>query len=183
VLRAQQEAIALLKPSVPYLTVHEHACLVLVQGMIDLGFMRGTAAEAVQRGAHAIVFPCGTGHMLGLDVHDMEGLGEEPVGYGEGFARSRLPGHRNLRMARPVQPGFVLTVEPGIYFNPWLAEQWQAEGRHTDLIDYAALGRHMGFGGVRIEDDVLVTQGGARVLGPHIARTVAEVEAACADVA
>jgi Xaa-Pro aminopeptidase len=183
VLRAQQEAIALLRPGVPYRAAHEHACTVLVQGMIDLGFMRGNAAEAVERGAHAIVFPCGTGHMLGLDVHDMEGLGEEHVGYGEGFSRSPLPGHRYLRMARPVQVGHVLTVEPGIYFNPWLAEQWQAQHLHTDLIDYGALARHMGFGGVRIEDDVLITGQGARVLGPHIARSVDEVEAACAGAA
>lgn len=180
VLRAQQETIALLRPGLPYRAAHEHACTVLVQGMIDLGFMRGSAAEAVARGAHAIVFPCGTGHMLGLDVHDMEGLGEEHVGYGEGFQRSPLPGHRYLRLARPLQSGFVVTVEPGIYLNPWLTAQWRAQGLHPDLIDYDALERHMGFGGIRIEDDVLITDTGARVLGPPIARTVAEVEAACA---
>ena len=180
VLDAQQQAIALLKPGVPYRAAHERACSVLVQGMIDMGFMRGNAADAVARGAHAIVFPCGTGHMLGLDVHDMEGLGEEQVGYGDGHVRSPLPGHRYLRLARAVQPGFVLTVEPGIYFNPWLAEQWRVQGLHTDLINHDALARHMDFGGVRIEDDVLITEHGARVLGPPIARTVAEVEAACA---
>ncbi len=180
VLKAQQEAIALLKPGVPYRTAHEHACTVLVEGMISLGFMRGSAADAVARGAHAIIFPCGTGHMLGLDVHDMEGLGEEHVGYGEGHTRSPLPGHKYLRLARTVHAGFVLTVEPGIYFNPWLAAQWQAQGLHADLIDYAALGRHMDFGGIRIEDDVLITGTGSRVLGPHIARSVDEVEAACA---
>ena len=181
VLDAQQQAIAMLKPSVPYRAAHERACTVLVDGMIAMGFMRGNAADAVECGAHAIVFPCGTGHMLGLDVHDMEGLGEEHVGYGEGHSRSPLPGHRYLRMARAVQPGFVLTVEPGIYFNPWLADQWRSQGLHTDLIDYDALARHMDFGGVRIEDDVLITEQGARVLGPPIARTVAEVEAACAN--
>jgi Xaa-Pro aminopeptidase len=183
VLKAQQEAIALLKPGVPYRLAHEHACTVLVEGMIGLGFMRGNAADAVARGAHAIIFPCGTGHMLGLDVHDMEGLGEEHVGYGEGHTRSPLHGHKYLRMARAVQPGFVLTVEPGIYFNPWQAAQWQAQGLHADLIDYDALNRHMASGasgGIRIEDDVLITATGARVLGPPIARTVDEVEAACA---
>ena len=183
VLKAQQEAIARLLPGVPYCAAHEHACTVLVDGMIGLGFMRGSAADAVARGAHAIIFPCGTGHMLGLDVHDMEGLGETHVGYGEGHSRSTLPGHQYLRMARAVQPGFVLTVEPGIYFNPWQAAQWQAQGLHTDLINYDALNRHMAqfrSGGIRIEDDVLITDSGARVLGPHIARTVDEVEAACA---
>lgn len=180
VLDAQQQAIALLRPGVPYRVAHETACTVLVEGMIAMGFMRGSADEAVARGAHAIVFPCGTGHMMGLDVHDMEGLGEEHVGYGEGHTRSPLPGHRYLRMARPVQSGFVLTVEPGIYFNPWQAQQWQAQGLHTDLINYDAMARHMAFGGVRIEDDVLITDTGARVLGPHIARSVQDVEAACA---
>lgn len=179
VLKAQQEAIALLKPGVAYRAAHEHACTVLVDGMIGMGFMRGSAADAVARGAHAIIFPCGTGHMLGLDVHDMEGLGEAHVGYGEGHSRSPLPGHKYLRLARAVQPGFVLTVEPGIYFNPWQAAQWQAQGLHTDLINYEALNRHMDFGGIRIEDDVLITTTGARVLGPHIARSVEEVEAAC----
>ena len=180
VLDAQQQAIDLLQPGVPYRQVHERACTVLVEGMIALGFMRGSAVEAVARGAHAIVFPCGTGHMLGLDVHDMEGLGEDHVGYGEGYTRSPLQGHRYLRMARPVRPGFVLTVEPGIYFNPWQARQWQTQGLHTDLINYDAMARHMDFGGVRIEDDVLVTEQGPRVLGPHIARTLEEVESACA---
>jgi Xaa-Pro aminopeptidase len=186
VLKAQQEAIARLLPGVPYRAAHEHACTVLVDGMIGLGFMRGNAADAVARGAHAIVFPCGTGHMLGLDVHDMEGLGEQHVGYGEGHTRSPLPGHKYLRMAREVQPGFVLTVEPGIYFNPWQAAQWQAQGLHTDLIDYDAMHRHMAqfrSGGIRIEDDVLITEHGARVLGPHIARSLDEVEAACASAA
>jgi Xaa-Pro aminopeptidase len=183
VLSAHQQAIAMLRPGMPYRQVHEHACTVLVDGMIALGFMRGSAADAVARGAHAIVFPCGTGHMLGLDVHDMEGLGEQHVGYGDGFTRSPLPGHRYLRLARPLQAGFVLTVEPGIYFNPWLSAQWRAQGLHTDLIDYDALERHMDFGGVRIEDDVLITTDGARVLGPPIARTADEVEAACAGAA
>ena len=183
VLDAQAQAVALLKPGVPYRLAHERACTVLVEGMIAMGFMRGSAADAVQEGAHAIVFPCGTGHMMGLDVHDMEGLGEEHVGYGHGFSRSPLHGHRYLRMARPVQAGFVLTVEPGIYFNPWQAQQWQAQGLHTHFINFDAMARHMDFGGVRIEDDVLITDGGARVLGPHIARTVQEVEAACAGAA
>ena len=183
VLDAQAQAIALLKPGLPYRQAHERACTVLVEGMIAMNFMRGNAAEAVQCGAHAIVFPCGTGHMMGLDVHDMEGLGEEHVGYGQGFSRSPLHGHRYLRMARPVQAGFVLTVEPGIYFNPWQAQQWQAQGLHTRFINFDAMARHMDFGGVRIEDDVLITDNGARVLGPHIARTVQEVEAACAGAA
>ena len=180
VLDAQTKAIAAVAPGVPYRDVHELACLTMVQGMRSLGFMRGDPAEAVQAGAHAIFFQCGTGHMMGLDVHDMEGLGENDVGYGEGFARSPLFGHKSLRLARPLQPGFVVTIEPGIYINRWLTERWQAEGRHAAFIDYAMFDRHAGFGGIRIEDDILVTPEGRRELGPPIARSRAEVEAACA---
>ena len=180
VLDAQTQAIAAVAPGVPYRDIHELACRVMVEGMKSLGFMRGDAAEAVQAGAHAIFFQCGTGHMMGLDVHDMEGLGENDVGYGEGFVRSTLFGHKSLRLARPLQPGFVVTIEPGIYINRWLTERWQAEGRHAAFIDYAMFDKHAAFGGIRIEDDILVTADGRRELGPPIARSRADVEAACA---
>ena len=180
VLDAQAKAIAGVAPGVPYRDVHELACLTMVQGMRSLGFMRGDAAEAVQAGAHAIFFQCGTGHMMGLDVHDMEALGENDVGYGQGYARSTLFGHKSLRLARPLQPGFVVTIEPGIYINRWLTERWQAEGRHAAFIDYAMFDKHADFGGIRIEDDILVTPDGRRELGPAIARSRVDVEAACA---
>lgn len=180
VLAAQTRAIAAVAPGVPYRDIHELACRTMVEGMIALGFMRGDAAEAVQAGAHAIFFQCGTGHMMGLDVHDMEGLGEDDVGYGEGFERSTLFGHKSLRLARALRPGFVVTIEPGVYINRWLTERWQAEGRHAGFIDYAMFDRHAAFGGIRIEDDILVTADGRRELGPHIARSRADVEAACA---
>ena len=180
VLEAQTRAIAAVAPGVPYRDIHELACRVMVDGMIALGFMHGDAAEAVAVGAHAIFFQCGTGHMMGLDVHDMEGLGENDVGYGEGFTRSTLFGHKSLRLARPLQAGFVVTIEPGVYINRWLTERWKAEGRHTAFIDYAMFEKHAGFGGIRIEDDILVTADGHRELGPHIARSRADVEAECA---
>jgi Xaa-Pro aminopeptidase len=180
VLDAQSRAIAAVAPGVAYRDIHELACRTMVAGMAALGFMRGDPDEAVAAGAHAIFFQCGTGHMMGLDVHDMEALGEDDVGYGEGHERSALFGHRSLRLARPLRPGFVVTIEPGIYINRWLTERWRAEGRHAGFIDYAMFERHAGFGGIRIEDDVLVTAGGRRELGPPIARTRAEVEAACA---
>jgi Xaa-Pro aminopeptidase len=180
VLEAQARAIGAVRPGVPYREIHELACRTMVAGLVALGFMRGDPAAAVQAGAHAIFFQCGTGHMMGLDVHDMEALGENEVGYGEGFARSELFGHRSLRLARPLRAGFVVTIEPGIYINPWLTARWKAEGRHAAFIDYASFERHEHFGGIRIEDDVLVTSDGARVLGPHIPRSRAEVEAACA---
>jgi Xaa-Pro aminopeptidase len=180
VLDAQAKAIAAVAPGVPYRDVHELACRTMVEGMKALGFMRGDPAEAVQAGAHAIFFQCGTGHMMGLDVHDMEGLGENDVGYGEGFARSPLFGHKSLRLARPLQPGFVVTVEPGVYINRWLTERWKAEDRHAGFIDYAMFEKHADFGGIRIEDDILVTPEGRRELGPPIARSRSDVEAACA---
>ena len=178
-LDAQTKAIAAVAPGVPYRDIHELACRTMVEGMKALGFMRGDAAEAVQAGAHAIFFQCGTGHMMGLDVHDMEGLGENDVGYGQGYERSTLFGHKSLRLARPLQPGFVVTIEPGVYINRWLTERWQAEGRHASFIDYAMFDKHADFGGIRIEDDILVTADGRRELGPHIARSRADVEAAC----
>ena len=179
VLGAQTQAIACVAPGVPYRDVHQLACRVMVEGMKALGFMRGDAAEAVQAGAHAIFFQCGTGHMMGLDVHDMEGLGENDVGYGEGYSRSTLFGHKSLRLARPLQEGFVVTIEPGVYINRWLTERWQAERRHADFIDYAMFDRHADFGGIRLEDDILVTADGHRELGSHIARSRADVEAIC----
>jgi Xaa-Pro aminopeptidase len=179
VLQAQTQAIASVAPGVPYRDIHELACRVMVDGMIALGFMRGDADEAVQAGAHAIFFQCGTGHMMGLDVHDMEGLGEDDVGYGEGHVRSTLFGHKSLRLARALRPGFVVTIEPGVYINRWLTERWKAEGRHARFIDYAMFDKHAGFGGIRIEDDILVTMDGRRELGPPIARSRADVEAAC----
>ncbi|HEY9028256.1 MAG TPA: aminopeptidase P family protein [Burkholderiaceae bacterium] len=179
VLDAQTRAIAAVAPGVPYRDVHELACRTMVEGMKALGFMRGDAAEAVQAGAHAIFFQCGTGHMMGLDVHDMEGLGENDVGYGEGYERSALFGHKSLRLARPLREGFVVTIEPGVYINRWLTQRWQAEGRHAGFIDYAMFDRHADFGGIRIEDDVLVTADGRRELGPPIARSRSDVEAAC----
>jgi len=177
VLAAQLAAIDAARPGVPYRDVHRLACRTMVQGLKDLGFMRGDADEAVAAGAHAIFFPCGTGHMMGLDVHDMEGLGEDHVGYGEGFVRDTRFGYKSLRLARPLQPGWVVTIEPGVYINPLLTNRWKAENRHAAFIDYAMFERHAAFGGIRIEDDVLITPQGPRVLGPHIPKARAEVEA------
>lgn len=176
VLEAHLAAIAAAAPLVPMLEVHRVACRRIAQGMKDLGLMRGDVDEAVQAGAHALFFPCGTGHMLGLDVHDMEDLGEVYVGY-EGQPKSTQFGLKSLRLARPLKPGFVFTVEPGVYFIPELVRQWRAEGRFADFVDYAAAERWLGTGGMRIEEDLAMTADGARVLGKKRPRTVEEVEA------
>lgn len=176
VLDAQMAAIGMLKPGVPYVDAHLRAARVVAEGMKAVGLMRGDLDEAVAQGAHALFFPHGLGHMMGLDVHDMEDLGENNVGYGDGFERSKQFGRAFLRMARPLRPGFVVTVEPGIYFIPQLIDQWRAEGLHKDFIDYAEVEKYKDFGGIRIEDDYLVTDDGARLLGGHVPKTIQDVE-------
>ena len=128
------------------------------------------------QGAHALFFPHGLGHMLGLDVHDMEDLGEKYVGYGDGLERSTQFGLKSLRLARELESGFVLTVEPGIYFIPQLIDLWESEGKFKDFINYDKLKDYRDFGGIRIEDNVVVTQHSCRVLGELISKTVRDVE-------
>ena len=181
VLRAQARALDAVKPGVPWRDIHLLAALAMTEGLRDLGLMKGDPGEAVAEGAHAIFFQCGVGHMVGLDVHDMEGLGEEHVGYGAGYERSDQFGLCYLRMARPVEPGFVMCVEPGTYFVPELMDRWRAESRHEAFIDYDAFDAYRDFGGIRVEDDIVVTDEGMRVLGPSIPLSVDDVEAACAD--
>lgn len=177
VLRAQQEAIAACRPGVPYAAIHRGAALVLATELAELGLFRGDPAQVVDSGAYAIAFPCGLGHQIGLDVHDMEGLGEDHVGYTDTVRRSPLFGLRSLRLGKPLRAGMTVTVEPGLYFIPELIDLWRSEGRHAALVDYDRFDSFRTFGGIRIEDDVLVTEAGGRVLGPPIARTADEVEA------
>ncbi len=179
VLDAQLTAIEMIKPGIYYKDVHLKAARVITERLKDLGLMKGNTDEAVKAGAYALFFPHGLGHMMGLDVHDMEGLGENLVGYEEGQQRSEQFGLAFLRLARKLQPGFVLTVEPGIYFIPKLIELWKAENKHADFIDYSKVEKMIGFGGIRIEDDILVTSEGNKVLGHKIAKTVEEVEEIC----
>lgn len=176
VLSAETTAIAACKPGVRYLDIHLQAAEVIVDGLKSVGLMKGNTQDAVQAGAHAMFFPHGLGHMIGLDVHDMEGLGEQFVGYGD-LQRSDQFGTKYLRLARALEPGFVLTVEPGIYFIPELYDLWHSQGKFKDFIQYEQLDHYRNFGGIRIEDNVLITATGHRVLGPPIPKTVAEVEA------
>jgi len=180
VLAANVQAIEKMRPGVSFKEVHLHAAKVVADNMIQLGFMKGNANDAVEAGAHALFFPHGLGHQMGLDVHDMEGLGENYVGYDEKIKRSDQFGLAYLRFAKPMEPGVVLTVEPGIYFMPELIAQWKSQNKHTEFINYDKAEKMIGFGGIRIEDDVLVTENGFRVLGKPIAKTVEEVEEWCA---
>jgi len=177
VLEMQQAAIEAASPERTNRELHMLAALKAVEGLTAIGLMRGDAQSAVEAGAHALFFPHGLGHMLGLDVHDMEDLGDV-IGYAEGERRSEQFGLAFLRLARKLEPGFVITVEPGIYFVPALINQWRAENRHEEFIRYDRLDDYHGFGGIRIEDDVLITENGARVLGQPIPKTVAELEGA-----
>jgi Xaa-Pro aminopeptidase len=176
VLDAETTAIDAIEPGVPFRDLHLLAARVLTEHLIDIGLMKGNADEAVANGAHALFFPHGLGHMLGLDTHEMENLGEDVVGYAPDQERSEQFGLHTLRLARPLEPGFVATVEPGCYFIPQLIERWRANNRHEAFINYDAVADFVGFGGIRIEDDVLVTDEGARVLGPDIPKTVEAVE-------
>lgn len=169
-------AVDMLAPGVPFVDVYEKASAVICAGLKDLGIMKGDPMDAVKAGAHAMFFPCGLGHMMGLDVHDMENLGEVWVGYG-GKPKSTQFGRKSLRLARPLEEGFVLTIEPGVYFIPELIDLWKGEGRFTDFINYQELEKWRDFGGIRNEEDYLITTDGARRLGKKIPLTTEEVEA------
>ena len=181
VLDAEVQAIQRVQPGVPYRDVHLFAARIIARGLKDLGLMQGDVDEAVAAGAHALFFPHGLGHMIGLDVHDMEGLGEDYVGYDDEIRRSEQFGTAYLRLGRRLEPGFVLTVEPGIYFIPELVELWGKDRRHEAFINYAEVEKWLDFTGVRIEDNVLVTETGHRVLGSPIPKTIEEVEALRAE--
>jgi Xaa-Pro aminopeptidase len=179
VLAAQRKAIETIRPGIEYREVHLTVARQMATGLKTLGLMKGDLDEAVAAGAHALFFPCGLGHMLGLDVHDMEDLGEDHVGYTDTILRNPQFGICYLRLAKTLAPGFVITVEPGLYFIPALMDQWKAQKKFEAFIDYDKLEDFRGFGGVRIEDDVLVVAGGRRVLGQPIAKTVEEVTDLC----
>ncbi|MCB0745627.1 MAG: Xaa-Pro dipeptidase, partial [Ignavibacteriae bacterium] len=180
VLDAQLKAIEMMKPGVLFKEVHLVAAKIIAEGLAKLGIMKGNIDEAVDKGAHALFFPHGLGHMMGLDVHDMENLGENYIGYNKKIKRSKQFGLAYLRLGRELEPGFVVTVEPGCYFIPALIDQWKKENKHSKFINYKKLEEYRDFGGIRIEDDVLVTETGHRILGKPIPKTVEEVEAECA---
>ena len=179
VLDAQTAAMNSIMPGMPFVEVHIFACEMLATGLKDLGLMKGDVKDAVAAGAHALFFQCGLGHMLGLDVHDMEALGEDNVGYTDTIKRDPAFGIRSLRLGKALQPGYVITIEPGLYFIPQLIDLWKAEKRFERFINYPEVDRFRDFGGVRIEDDVVITASGARLLGPPIPRTIDEVHNAC----
>jgi Xaa-Pro aminopeptidase len=177
VLHAHKSSVAMLKPGTLFIDVYHNACLRIVEGLKNLGVMKGDAHEAVAAGAHAMFFQCGLGHMIGLDVHDMENLGEEYVGYTDTLKKSTQFGMKSLRLGKALELGFTLTVEPGIYFIPQLIDRWKAEGNFTEFIQYSALESYRDFGGVRVEEDYAIATSGARLIGKKLPIEVNEVEA------
>ena len=159
-------ALKISKPGVKYFDVHMDVCRLMTDRLKELGLMMGDTEEAVRAGAHAMFLPHGLGHMMGMDVHDMEGLGQTYVGFDD-ETRPNLEqfGTNCLRMGRRLEEGFVVTDEPGIYFIPALIDEWRAKGLHKDFINYEKLETYKDFGGIRIEDDILITSDGCRFLG------------------
>lgn len=176
VLSAQLLVATLCKPNVKYSDIHLAAVERLGEGLKALGLMKGDIKEAVRQGAMGMFMPHGLGHMMGMDVHDMENYGENYVGYDKKNVRSTQFGLASLRLGRELQEGFVITDEPGCYFIPALIDQWRAEKKCMDFINYDEVEKFKDFGGIRIEDDVLITKDGCRFLGKYIPKTVAEVE-------
>ena len=164
-LRSFWAAVDKLQVGTPFREAHIAAATEIARGMKELGLMKGDPAEAAEAGAYALFFPCGLGHMVGLDVHDMENLGEQYVGYADGQQKSTQFGFKSLRLSRPLEPGFVFTVEPGIYFIPELMDRWEAEGRFRDFICYDKLAPWRNFTGLRNELNYVMTDTGARLLG------------------
>ncbi len=176
VLAAHDLCIQAVKPGVEYRDVHLLACRVLAEGLVDLGILKGHPQDLVEQDAHALFFPHGVGHLLGLDVHDMEDLGDL-AGYGPGRRRSDRFGLGYLRLDRPLQPGMVVTIEPGFYQVPAILENPEFRAKYQDAVDWERLAQFSDVRGIRIEDDVLVTEAHAEVLTAALPTAIEAVEA------
>jgi len=175
-LDAHMASVAMLKPGTSFKEVHLTACSTIFEGLKAFGLTKGDTKEAVEAGAHALFFPCGTGHMMGLDIHDMENLGEQWVGY-DGVAKSTQFGLKSLRLSKELKPGYVLTIEPGIYFIPDLIDLWKSESRLSQFLNYSEIEKFRSFSGLRNEEDFLITPEGARRLGKALPLSIEGVEA------
>jgi Xaa-Pro aminopeptidase len=175
-LQSHNRAIEMLKPGIPFREVYLESARVIVRGLKDMGLMKGDVDSAVENGAHALFFPCGLGHMMGMDVHDMEDLGEKYVGWA-GQTRPTQFGIKSLRLGRKLEPGFVLTIEPGIYFIPELIDQWRSTGHNSEFVDFEKVDKMRNFGGIRNEEDFLITETGFQLLGKKKPKSIEDVEA------
>ncbi len=176
-LAAHEAAIRKCAPGVNFIDVHYTAATHIINGLKELGLMKGDENEAAREGAHALFFQCGTGHQMGLDVHDMEDLGEEYVGYtSQAPKNTSLFGLKSLRLGKELKPGMVVTIEPGIYFIPQLIDRWRAENKFAQYINYEKVEEYRNFGGLRSEDDLLITETGSRILGGFVPKTIEDIE-------
>ena len=180
-LDAHQAAIDALAPDIPFKHAHIAACKTIFEGLKAMGLTQGNTDDAIEMGAHALFFPCGTGHMLGLDVHDMEDLGEVWVGY-DGQPKSTQFGLKSLRLAKPLKPGHVFTIEPGIYFIPELIDLWRSQQKFNEFINWGKVNSYRDFGGIRNEENFVMTQDGAQLLGKPKPKTIEEIESIRAEV-
>ena len=179
-LDAHQASIDAAQLNKPFKNAHIAAAATIFDGLKSMGLTKGNVDDAVEAGAHALFFPCGTGHMMGLDVHDMEDLGEVWVGY-EGKPKSTQFGLKSLRLAKPLQPGYVYTIEPGIYLIPELIDLWRSQGKFNEFINWDTVNKYRDFGGIRNEEDFVMTENGAQLLGKRKPQTIDEIEAIRAE--
>jgi len=175
-LDSHNTAVSMLKPGIAFKDIYLESARVIIRGLKDMGLMKGNVDDAVAGGAHALFFPCGLGHMMGMDVHDMEDLGEKYVGW-NGQERPKQFGIKSLRLGRKLEPGFVLTIEPGIYLIPELIDKWQKEGTNKDFINFGKVNEYRDFSGIRNEEDFLITENGYELLGKPKPKSVEDVEA------
>lgn len=177
VLESNEHAFSLMKPGVTFFSIHKAASKVIIEGLKHMGIMKGNVDDALANNAHTLFFPHGLGHMMGLDVHDMEGLGEDYVGYDDSIKRDTSFGTGYLRLGKKLQEGFVITNEPGIYFIPTLIDIWRNEKKHENFINYHKIDQFKEIGGIRLEDDILITKNSSRLLGAkRIPITTKEIE-------
>ena len=161
-------AMEIAKPGVKWLDVHLSVATLMTERLKELGLMKGNTEDAVRAGAHALFFPHGLGHMMGMDVHDMEGLGQQYVGFDDEVRPSTQFGTNCLRCGRRLQEGWVMTDKPGIYFIPALIDDWKAKGTNKEFLNFDKIETYKDFGGIRLEDDILITSDGCRCLGDKI---------------
>ena len=174
-LASHQAAVDALGLGEPFKNSHLAACTSIFDGLKAMGFTKGNTTDAIEEGAHALFFPCGTGHMMGLDVHDMEDLGEVWVGY-DGQPKSTQFGLKSLRLAKPLQTGHVFTIEPGIYFIPELIDLWRSQNKFNEFIHWEKVDHYRNFGGIRNEENFVMTENGAQLLGKPKPKTIEEIE-------
>ncbi len=176
VLEGFMHAVKIAKPGMLFRDLHLQTAVRMTEGLIGLGLMKGNAEDAVADGAHTLFFPHGLGHLIGLDVHDLENFGEEHIGYLPDLKKSKEFGLKSLRLGKSLQEGYTVTVEPGLYFIPELMVKKQADGLHKDFINYDKVEEYSDFGGVRIEDDFVMRKEKFEKLGEYLERTVDEIE-------